>query len=88
MRDGVLVGRLHSRETAGLMNEQPTGNGRATSYRYAPQVRMTNTAIAPSDGGSLHELIRDVEPRACMPATGRAVKRCWKTSRSSPSTAT
>jgi TldD protein len=61
MRDGVLVGRLHSRETAGMMNEQPTGNGRATSYRYAPQVRMTNTAIAPSDGGSLHELIRDID---------------------------
>lgn len=61
MRDGVLVGRLHSRETAGLMNEQPTGNGRATSYRYRPQVRMTNTAIAPSDGGSLHDLIRDVD---------------------------
>lgn len=61
MRDGVLVGRLHSRETAGMMNERPTGNGRATSYRYAPQVRMTNTAIAPSDGGSLRDLIRDVD---------------------------
>lgn len=61
MREGVLVGRLHSRETAGMMNEQPTGNGRATSYRYAPQVRMTNTAIAPSDGGSLQDLIRDVD---------------------------
>jgi TldD protein len=61
LREGVLVGRLHSRETAGQMNEQPTGNARATSYRYAPQVRMTNTAIAPSDGGSLHDLIKDIE---------------------------
>ncbi len=61
MRDGVLVGRLHSRETAGQMREAPTGNARATSYRYAPQVRMTNTALAPSDGGSLHDLIKDVE---------------------------
>ena len=61
MREGVLVGRLHSRETAGQMNECPTGNARATSYRYAPQVRMTNTAIAPSDGGSLHDLIKDIE---------------------------
>jgi len=61
MRDGVLVGRLHSRETAGMMNEIPTGNARATSYRYAPQVRMTNTAIAPSDGGSLHDLIKDIQ---------------------------
>ncbi len=61
MREGVLVGHLHSRETAGQMNESPTGNARATSYRYAPQVRMTNTAIAPSDGGSLRDLIKDVE---------------------------
>jgi TldD protein len=61
MREGVLVGRLHSRETAGQMNECPTGNARATSYRYAPQVRMTNTAIAPSTGGSLRELIKDIE---------------------------
>jgi TldD protein len=61
MRDGVLVGRLHSRETAEQMSETPTGNARATSYRYAPQVRMTNTAIAPSAGGSLHDLIKDVE---------------------------
>ena len=61
MREGVLVGRLHSRETAGQMNETPTGNARATSYRYIPQVRMTNTAIAPSDGGSLHDLIKEIE---------------------------
>lgn len=61
IRDGVLVGRLHSRETAALMNEQPTGNARATSYRYAPQVRMTNTAIAPGDGGSLHDVIRSID---------------------------
>lgn len=61
MCEGVLVGRLHNRETAGQMNERPTGNARATSYRYAPQVRMTNTAIAPSDGGSLHDMIKDIE---------------------------
>ncbi len=61
MRDGVLVGRLHSRETAGQMREAPTGNARATSYRYAPQVRMTNTALAASDGGALHDLIKDIE---------------------------
>jgi TldD protein len=61
MRAGALVGRLHNRETAGQMNERPTGNARATSYRYAPQVRMTNTAIAPSDGGSLHDLIKDID---------------------------
>jgi len=61
IRDGVLVGRMHSRETAARMGEQPTGNARATSYRYPPQVRMTNTAIAPADGGSLANMIRDID---------------------------
>jgi TldD protein len=61
IRDGILAGRLHSRETAALMNEQPTGNARATSYRQAPLVRMTNTAIAPSDGGAAHDLIKDID---------------------------
>lgn len=43
---GVLVGRLHSRETAAKMGERPTGNARAISYRYRPIVRMTNTYIS------------------------------------------
>ncbi|MEN9214391.1 MAG: TldD/PmbA family protein [Gloeomargarita sp. DG02_3_bins_56] len=45
--DGVLTGRLHSRETAGKLGEAPTGNARCLSYHYPPLVRMTNTWIAP-----------------------------------------
>jgi TldD protein len=45
IKNGILVGRLHSRETARKMGEQPTGNARAINYRHAPIVRMTNTAI-------------------------------------------
>jgi TldD protein len=45
IRDGVLVGRLHSRETAGKLSETPTGNARCLNYHYAPIVRMTNTWI-------------------------------------------
>jgi TldD protein len=45
IREGQLVGRLHSRETAAKMNEKPTGNARAISYRFPPIVRMTNTYI-------------------------------------------
>jgi TldD protein len=45
IKDGVLVGRLHSRETAGKLGETPTGNARCLSYHYAPIVRMTNTWI-------------------------------------------
>ncbi len=49
MQDGILVGRLHSRETAGKLNEVPTGNARCLSYHYPPLVRMTNTWIGRGD---------------------------------------
>jgi TldD protein len=49
IREGILVGRLHSRETAAKMGETPTGNARATSYRHPPIVRMTNTYIESRD---------------------------------------
>ena len=45
IREGKLVGRLHSRETAARMGETPTGNARAISHAYPPIVRMTNTII-------------------------------------------
>lgn len=45
IQDGVLVGRLHSRETAGKLGEAPTGNARCLNYHYSPLVRMTNTWI-------------------------------------------
>ncbi|HEX7476080.1 MAG TPA: TldD/PmbA family protein [Dehalococcoidales bacterium] len=47
IREGVLTGRLHSRETAAKMNEKLSGNARAISYRFPPIVRMTNTYIEP-----------------------------------------
>jgi TldD protein len=59
IREGVLVGRLHSRETAARLGERPTGNARALSYRHAPIVRMTNTYIAPGEG-TLADLIGDI----------------------------
>jgi TldD protein len=60
IKNGILVGRLHSRETAAKMGEKPTGNARATGYRYPPIVRMTNTAI---EGGetSFEDLIKDIK---------------------------
>ncbi|WP_438315469.1 TldD/PmbA family protein [Candidatus Caldatribacterium sp. SIUC1] len=47
IREGYLSGRLHSRETAFLLGESPTGNARTISYRFPPIVRMTNTGIEP-----------------------------------------
>ncbi|MEA1940174.1 MAG: TldD/PmbA family protein [Candidatus Caldatribacteriota bacterium] len=60
IRNGVLVGRLHSRETAKKMNETPTGNARALNYRFKPIVRMTNTYI---DNGKIpfNELISGIK---------------------------
>ncbi|HEY9826520.1 MAG TPA: TldD/PmbA family protein [Stenomitos sp.] len=45
IQEGILVGRLHSRETAARLGEQPTGNARCLNYQYPPIVRMTNTWI-------------------------------------------
>jgi TldD protein len=60
IRNGELVGRLHSRQTAAKMNENASGNARAINYRYAPIVRMTNTAI---DNGttSFKDMIKDIK---------------------------
>ena len=49
IKEGVLNSFLHSRETAAKMGQEPTGNGRAISYRYEPIVRMTNTYIENGD---------------------------------------
>jgi len=60
LREGRLVGRLHSRETAALMGESPTGNARAISYAHEPLVRMSNTFIEPRDV-SFEQMLAETE---------------------------
>ena len=60
IREGRLVGRLHSRETAAKMGEQPTGNARAINYRFPPIVRMTNTYIEPKST-RFDDMISDIK---------------------------
>jgi TldD protein len=60
IKEGILVGRLHSRETAAKMDEKPTGNARAVNYRYPPIVRMTNTYIE-AGNTSLEEMIGGIK---------------------------
>ena len=60
IREGKLVGRLHSRETAAKMNEKPTGNARALNYRFPPIVRMTNTYIEPGQM-TFNDMIADIK---------------------------
>ena len=45
IKDGELVGRLHSRETAAVFGEEVTGNARAVDYTFTPIVRMSNIFI-------------------------------------------
>lgn len=60
IREGILVGRLHSRETAAKMGEKPTGNARAISFRYPPIVRMTNTYIE-SGEATFDDLLSEIK---------------------------
>jgi TldD protein len=60
IREGELVGRLHSLETAARMGEEVSGNARAISYRHSPIVRMSNTFIEPG-GVSLQDMLADIE---------------------------
>jgi len=60
IKEGILVGRLHSRETAAKMGERPTGNARALNHRYRPIVRMTNTYIQPGEV-SFEDMLADIK---------------------------
>jgi TldD protein len=60
IKEGVLVGRLHSRETAARMSERPTGNARAISYQFPPIVRMTNTYILPQ-AATFEDIISEIK---------------------------
>ena len=60
IKDGILVGRLHSRETAAKMGEPVSGNARAVHFQHPPIVRMTNTYIA--NGTSTFEnMLKDIK---------------------------
>lgn len=60
IKNGILVGRLHSRETAAKMGEPPTGSARAQSYRHPPIVRMNNTAIERGPT-SFRDMVKDIK---------------------------
>ena len=49
IKDGVVAGLMHNRETAQKFNAEPTGNARAEDFRVEPIIRMRNTYMAPRD---------------------------------------
>jgi TldD protein len=60
IKDGVVAGLMHNRETAQKFNVQPTGNARAEDFRVEPIIRMRCTYMAPRDH-SFEELLEDVK---------------------------
>jgi TldD protein len=60
VKEGVLVGLMHSRETAQQLSARPTGNARAEDFRVEPMVRMRNTFIEAKDY-TFEELTEDVK---------------------------
>jgi len=60
IKNGILSGRLHSRQTAGLMGEDPTGNGRAINFKFPPIVRMSVTYIEPGTN-SFEEMLEGID---------------------------
>ncbi len=47
IKEGLLVGRLHSRETAAAFGEPTSGNMRAVDAFYTPIIRMSNIFVEP-----------------------------------------
>ncbi len=59
MKNGVLMGRLHSRRTAAAFDEPVSGHSIAQDYRYPPIIRMGSIYIEPRDA-SFEELMSEL----------------------------
>ena len=57
---GVLKNHMQNRETSEIFNTVPTGNMRATNYRFMPLIRMASTCIGNGDQ-KVNEIIKDVK---------------------------
>ncbi|MBU7013758.1 MAG: TldD/PmbA family protein [Theionarchaea archaeon] len=57
---GFLKNFMHNRETAHLMDTEPTGNARAWEYDYEPLIRMRNTYIERGDWKE-QEILEDTQ---------------------------
>ncbi|HMK94412.1 MAG TPA: TldD/PmbA family protein [Candidatus Limnocylindrales bacterium] len=60
IKDGVVAGLMHNRETAQKFNAEPTGNARAEDFRVEPIIRMRCTYMEPRDH-SFEELVEKVK---------------------------
>src|SRR4030042_216380 len=60
VKNGVVAGLMHNRETAQKFGVKPTGNARAEDFHVEPIIRMRNTFIEPRDH-SLEELFEGIK---------------------------
>ncbi len=58
--DGILTGRMHSRETAADYEEPITGNMRAVDYKFTPIIRMSNIFIE-NGKSSFDEMVSSID---------------------------
>ena len=60
VENGILKNHMQNRETAQIYNTSPTGNMRATNYRFMPLIRMACTCIGNGDR-NVDEMIKEVK---------------------------
>ncbi|MDH3192456.1 MAG: TldD/PmbA family protein, partial [Nitrosopumilus sp.] len=60
IKNGILINHMQNRETAQIFGTTPTGNMRATSYRFMPLIRMACTCIEKGDWKQ-DEMIKEVK---------------------------
>jgi len=60
IKDGKLVGLLHNRWSAAVLDAEPTGSARALTYVFPPITRMRNTSIGAGDS-SFEDMLKGVE---------------------------
>ncbi|QLH07021.1 TldD/PmbA family protein [Nitrosopumilus ureiphilus] len=60
VENGILINHMQNRETAQIFNATPTGNMRATNYRFMPLIRMACTCIGNGDRNT-DEIIKEVK---------------------------
>ena len=60
VEDGILKNHMQNRETSMVFDTPPTGNMRATDYRFVPLIRMACTCIGAGDWKP-DEMIKEVK---------------------------
>jgi len=60
VENGVFRELMVDRTYAALLEQDPTGNARAESFRVQPLIRMRNTIMLPKDA-KVEEMIRDID---------------------------